>query len=143
MCGIQTAVFPGTDGPLPLACCVGVGGAAAVFQNAGDIVRIQNAELGFEPQHMAVLAHDAHTQCVKCANQDFLGAPANEFFGTLAHFAGSFVGKGDGRNAFGFQSNFNEARYFLGNDARLARACSRQNQTRAFDVIDGFQLSSI
>ena len=105
--GIQTAVFPSTDGPLPLTCGVGIGGATAVFQYAGHIVRIQNAELRFKTQHMAVLAHDAHTQSVKGANHHFLRAPANEFLGALSHFTGRFVGKRDGSNAFRLKADFN------------------------------------
>ena len=78
-----------------------------------------------------------------CQNEELLGALVMGVVGPVFSCGGGCVGKGWGRIAFGFQSNFNEARYFLGEDALLARACSRQNQTRAFDVIDSFKLSGI
>ena len=95
----QACIFPSADGPLPLACGVGIGGAAAVFQDAHHIVGIQNTELRFQAQHMAILSHDAHTQGMKGANHDLLRAFANELARTFAHFTGGFVGEGDGRNA--------------------------------------------
>ena len=98
----QASIFPSTDGPLPLACGVGIGGAATVFQDAHHIVGIQNTELRFQAQHMAVLSHDAHTQGMKGANHDLLRAFANELACTFAHFTGGFIGESDGCDALGF-----------------------------------------
>ena len=92
---------------------------------------------------MAILSHDANTQCVEGADHDLLCALANEFSSALAHFSGRFVGKGDGGNAFGFKAYFNESSNFLRDHARFARASAGQDQTGAFDVIDGFELGRI
>ena len=40
--GIQPHVFPQTDGPLPLSGGGGIGGAPGVFQDARDVVGVQN-----------------------------------------------------------------------------------------------------
>jgi hypothetical protein len=38
LCAGQPCIFPSTDGPLPLLCRVGIGGAAAVLKDAHHIV---------------------------------------------------------------------------------------------------------
>ena len=49
LAAVPTRVLPVADGPLPLARGGHIGGAAGtVFEDAGDVVRIQNAEAGFE-----------------------------------------------------------------------------------------------
>ena len=125
--GVQPHVFPEADGPLPLAGCGRVGGAAAIFEDAGDIVGIHDAELRLETQDSAVFAHDAHTQRMEGANQHILGGAANELFGPLAHLGGRLVGEGDGGNALGLQSCFDQAADLVGDDPRFARARSGQH----------------
>ena len=58
--GVEARTFPRADGPLPGPGRRRVGAATGVFQDAGDVVGIQNAELWLEPQHRAVGAQHAH-----------------------------------------------------------------------------------
>ena len=66
--GVEALVFPQADGPLPLASGGRVGGAARVFQYGGHVVGVQNAEIVFQSQRLAVLPQHAHTQGVEGAN---------------------------------------------------------------------------
>jgi hypothetical protein len=99
--GVQAGVLPGADGPLELARGGGVGGAAGVLQDAGDVVGVEDGELRLQPQHRAVLPHHAHAQRVEGADQHVLGLAAHQRLGALAHFGGGLVGEGDGRDALG------------------------------------------
>jgi len=100
---VQPAIFPAADGPLPLPRGGRVGAAARVFQNAGDVVGVQNRKLRFQPQRYTVLAQHPHTKCVKGADHHALGLFANQRFGALAHLGGRLVGKGDCRDLLGLQ----------------------------------------
>jgi hypothetical protein len=141
--GVQAHVFPQADGPLPLAGGGRVGGAAAVFQDAGHIVRIHDTELRLEAQHMPVFAHDAHAQGVEGADQHVFGGPANQLFGALAHFGGGLVGEGDGRDALGLQPHVDQAPDLVGDHAGLARASARQHEAGALNIVHGFKLGEI
>ena len=141
--GIQAAVFPGADGPLPLPSGRGVGAAAGVFQDAGDVVAVQNAELLLEAQHAAVLPQHAHAQRMKGADQHAARAFADQAFSALAHFGGGLVGESDGRNLLGFEARLNQPPDLVRDHARLARAGTGQHQTRAVHVIDGFLLGQV
>ena len=141
--GVEAHVLPQADGPLPLACGGNVGRAARVFQDACHITAVHDAELGFEAHHAAVLAQHAHAQGVKGANQHIVGGFANQTFGTLAHFGGGFVGKGDGGNPLGLKPCLNKAANLVRDDTCLSRARPRQHQTRTVQEIDGFLLREI
>ena len=84
---------------MPLPGSGRIGAAPAIFQNAAHIVRVQDAELRLQSQQVATVAHDAHAQRVKSANQHFFGRFADQAARSLAHLAGRFVGEGDGRDA--------------------------------------------
>ena len=49
------------------------------------VIGIEDAEVGFQPQHVAVFAHHAHAQGVEGTHQHFFGAPPNQGSGALAH----------------------------------------------------------
>lgn len=143
MCGVEAHVLPQADGPLPLASGGNVGRATRVFQDACHISAVHDAELGFQPHYAAILSQHAHTQGVEGANQHIVGGFANQTFGALTHFGGGFVGKGDGGNALGLKPRLDEAANLVRDDARLARARTRQHQTRTVQEIDGFLLREI
>ncbi len=144
LAGIEALVLPRADAPLPLPRCGRIGGATgAVFQDAGDIVGIQNAEVGFEPQHMAIFAHHAHPQGVKGADQHLFGFAANQPAGAFAHLGGGLVGKGDGGNAPGGQAGVDQVGNLVRNHPRFARARPRQHQAGAINKVHGLELGAI
>jgi hypothetical protein len=119
---VQAHVLPAADGPLPLARGGRVGAAAAVLQDAGHVVAVQDRELGLEAQHGAVLAHHAHAQRVKGADHHLAGAAADQPLGALAHLGGRLVGEGDRRDALGLHAGLDQPRDLVRDDPRLARA---------------------
>ena len=139
----QPHVLPATDGPLPFAGRGGVGGAAGVLEQADDVIAVQNAELRFEAQQGAILAHHAHTQRMEGANQHFGGGLADQAAGPFAHLGSRLVGECDGGNAFGFQPRLDEPGDLVGNDAGLARAGARQHEAGSLQVIHRFVLRKI
>ena len=141
--GIQAHVFPQTDRPLPLACGCSVGASAAVFQDAGHVVAVQDAEGRFEAQRLAILAQHPHAQRVKGANQHLFCATPNQALGPLAHFGSGLVGKGDGRNALGLQPRLNQPPNLVRNHPRLARARARQHEAGAVQVVHSFLLGQV
>ena len=142
--GVQAHVLPQADGPLPLARRGRVGRATGcVLDDAVHIVGIQDAELGFEAKHLAVLAHHAHAERVEGADQHVLGLAANQLLGALAHFGGCFVGEGDGGNRFGVHAALDQVGNLVRDDARLARAGAGQHQARAVGVVDSLKLGEV
>ena len=141
--GVQPAVFPGADAPLPLARGRSVCAAAGVFDDARDVVAVQNAELRLQAQLAAVLAQHAHAQGMKSADQHPARAFADQALGALAHLGRSLVGEGDGGNLLGLQTGLNQPAYFVRDHARLARAGAGQYQARALHVIDGRLLGRV
>ena len=144
LAAVPAGVFPVADGPLPLACGGRVGGAAgAVLEDAGHIVGIQNAEVGLEPQRMAVLTHHAHPQRVEGADHHVLGGLADQALGPLAHFGGGLVGEGDGGDALGRHAVVDQPADLVRDHACLARARARQHQAGAFGVMDSLELGEV
>ena len=141
--GAQAHVLPTADGPLPFTCSGSIGGAASVFEQADDVVTVQDAELGLEAQQGAVFSHHAHAQGVKGADQHFLCRGANQAFGALAHFCGSLVGEGDGSDALRGQARLDQARNFVGDDPCFARTRPGKHQARPLHEIDSFLLREI
>ena len=141
--GVQSGALPGADGPLPLARGGGVGAATGVFQDAGDVVGIQNAELGLQAQRSAILAQHAHAQGMEGADQHLLGRRPHQFARALAHFGGGLVGEGDGGDGGRLQARLQQARNLVRDDARLARAGAGQYQAGGVQKIDGFLLSQV
>ncbi len=141
--GVQPGVLPQADGPLPLARGGGVDRAAAVLQDAGHVVAVQDAELGLEAQHRAVLAHHAHAQGVKGADQHLLGAPADQPLGALAHLGGGLVGERDGGDALGLHPGLDQPGDLVRDHPRLAGAGAGQYQAGAVHEVHGFLLGEI
>ncbi len=141
--GIKPLIFPQADGPLPLphGCCIGAG--ADVFQDAGDVVAVQNREVGFEAQRLSVLAQHAHTERVESANQHLPGDLADQALGAFTHLAGSLVGESDCGNAVRFQAGLNQASNLVRDDARLARTGAGQHQAGAVHEVDSFLLGQV
>ena len=140
----QAHVLPLADHPLPLARRGHVGGAARGFlQDARYVVSIQDAELGLEAQHMAVLAHHAHAQRVKGADQHILGAFANQVPGALAHFGRGLVREGDGRDAPGVHAFLDHVGDLHGDHPRLAGASPCQDKAGPVGVVNGLELGKI
>ena len=141
--GVETRTFPRADGPLPGPRRGRVGAAAGLFQDAGDVVGIQNAELGLEPQHRAIGPQHAHAQRMEGADQHLPGHTPDQGLGALAHFGGSFIGEGDGRDAVGRHPGLDQPRHFVGDDTGLARTGASQNQQRPVHVINRLLLGGI
>jgi hypothetical protein len=139
----RPAVLPQADGPLPLARGGGVGGAAAVFEDAGHVVAVQDAELGFEAQHRAVLAHHAHAQGVEGADQHLFRAAADQPLGALAHLGGGLVGEGDGGDALRVHPGLDQPRDLVRDHPRLARTRPGQHQAGAVHEVHRFLLGKI
>ena len=137
---VEAHVFPQADGPLPLAGRGRVRGAAGVFEQTGHIIAVQNTELWFEAHGGTVLAQDANTQRMKGTNRDFLRCFANELFGPLAHFSRCFIGEGDGGDGAGVNPRLDQQGQFVGDDAGFARARTGQDQARALQYMDRFEL---
>ena len=141
--GVEPHVLPQADGPLPLPRGGGVNRTAGVLQNAGNIVAVQNRELGLETQRLAILAQHAHPERVKSADQHLFGRPSNQAFATFAHFGRSLVGEGDGGDAPRLQAALNEAGDLVRDDAGFASARASQHQAGAVHEIHGLLLSQV
>ncbi len=141
--GIEAGVFPAADGPLPVARRDRIGAGAAVFEQRGHVVAVENRELGLEAQRRAVLAQQPHPERMKGADQHLLRGAASQRAGALAHFGGGLVGEGDGGDALRGQPVLDQARDLVRDHARLARTGPGQHQARAAVVRDGLELSGV
>ena len=141
--GVVPEVLPQADGPLPTARRGGIDRAAGVFEDAVDVVAVEDRELRLEAERGAVLAQHAHTQRVEGADQHVFGRSPDQVLGAFAHFAGGLVGEGDGGNALGLQPGLDQACDLVRDDARLARSRASKHQTGAVHVIDGFLLGQV
>ena len=118
--GIEAHVFPQADGPLPLPGRGGVDGASCVFQDAGDVIAVEDRKLGLEAKCAAVLTQHSHAQGVECANQHLPRRDANQPLGTFTHFRRGLVGEGDGGNAARRHPGLNQAGNLMGDHPGLA-----------------------
>ena len=80
---------------------------------------------------------------MKRANEHLAGFAPHQLFGALAHFAGGFVGEGDGGNAVGCQARLNEAANLVRDHPRFARPGASQHQTRPAQVVHGVKLGEV
>ena len=120
-----------------------IGGATGVLEQTGHIIAVQNAELGLESQSHTVLSQDANAQGMKRTDRDLLCGLADEFFDPLAHLGRGFVGEGDGGNRAGIDARLDQQCQLVGDDAGFARTCTGQNQARALQNVDGFELGVV
>ena len=141
--GVQSFAFPGADDPLPLARGGGIHRAAGVFQDAGDVVAVQDGKIGLESQCFAILTQHAHPQGVKSADHHFSGRAADQTFRAFAHFGGGLVRERDGGDALGLESGLNQAANLVRDDPRLARASACEHQAGPVHVVDSFLLGQI
>ena len=141
--GVQAGALPAADGPLPLARGRCVGAAAAVLQNAGDVVGVEDRELALEPERLAVLAQQPHPERVEGADQHVLGGLADQLARALAHLGRRLVGEGDGRDPIRRQPGLDQASDLVRDHPRLARAGTGQHQAGAAEVIDGIELGDV
>ncbi len=72
-----------------------------------------------------------------------LCAAPDEFGGALLHFAGGFIGEGDGQDISGVDALLDQAGHARGDDARFARAGAGQNQNRPLGGFDRLALRRI
>src|SRR5690349_9828629 len=68
---------------------------------------------------------------------------AEETLGALAHFSSGLVGEGDGQDPLRRDATADEFRNAVGDDARLAGACTSEHQERAFSRAYGLELSGV
>ena len=141
--GGQPRALPHADGPLPGARGVGVGGAAAVFQQAGDVVGVEDAEVLLQAHRFAVFAQQANAQRVKGADQHLARVAPHQLLGALAHFGRGLVGEGDGGDAVGRQPGLDQPADLVRDHARLARARAGEHQTGAAEVVHGVLLGLV
>ena len=140
---VQALVLPQADGPLPAARGGSVHGTASVFQDAGDIVAVQNGKIGFQAQRDAVLAQHAHAQRMKGADHHRFGGLANQRPGALAHLGRCLGGESDRHNAPGFQTRLNQAANLVRDDACLAGSGTCHHEAGAVHEVDGFLLGQV
>ncbi len=116
----------------------------AVLQDAGDVVGVQDAELGLEAQHMAVLAHHAHAQGVEGADQHLFGGACQS--GALARSrisAAALLVKVMAAMRRGSRPVSIMWAIFVRDHPRLARARPGQHQAGAIGVVNGLELGEI
>ena len=141
--GVQPLAFPAADDPLPRTSRGHVHRAASIFQDAGDVVGVENRKIRFQAQYLAVLAQHAHAQGVKGADHHVPGRAANQALRPLTHFSGGLVGERDGGNAFGFQPRLDQATNLVRDHTGFARAGTGQHQTGSVHEVDGFLLGQV
>ena len=141
--GVEALVFPQAQGPLPLAGGGVVGGAPTVFEQAQHVVAVEDGKLRLEAQRLSVFAQQAHAQGVEGADEHLARRFANEGAGALAHFAGGFVGEGDGGDAATGQALANQVANLVRDDPRFARARTGEHQAGAIGVVHGLQLGPV
>ena len=147
--GRQAAVLPAVD-PMrqrarrpPLV--VDVLGLQNLFEQADLIVRVENGEIGFEPDQFGVAAQDFRADRVKSAEPlHRLGALADQRLDALAHLARRLVGEGDREN---FPCPREAEAQYMGDagreHARLAGAGAGQHQHGSLERLDGGALLGI
>ena len=140
---VQPCALPAADGPLPAARGLGVGGAAAVLEQAGDVVGVEDAEVLLQAQGLAVFAQQAHAQRVEGADQHLARVAPDQVLGALAHLGGGLVGEGDGGDAVGGQAGVDQAADLVGDHPRFARPCAREHQAGTAQVVHGFLLGEV
>ncbi|MCY1528504.1 hypothetical protein D9M68_636100 [compost metagenome] len=140
---VQAHVLPLADRPLPDAGGGNVDGAAAVFQDLGDVVAVQDAEGFLQAQHVAVFPHHAHAQRVEGTHHHLARVAPDQVLGALAHFGRRLVREGDGRDALGLQARLDQPADLVRDHARLARARACEHQTGTVHVVDRFLLGEI
>ena len=118
--GVEPHVFPQADGPLPLPCRGGVDGASCVFQDAGDVIAVEDRKLGLEAERATVLTQHAHAQGVECANQHLPRRATDQTLGTFTHFCRGLVGEGDGGNAAWRHPRLDQTGNLMGDHPGLA-----------------------
>jgi len=70
-------------------------------------------------------------------------ARAQEFADSFLHHAGGLVGERDGKNRAGWHALLDQMRDAIGDHARLARACAREDEQRSFGCKHGFALAFV
>ena len=122
------------------------------FDSAELIGLVVDDEIALVTQALDVLAQNPHAQRMKSANDGtrrlyaggavFWAAP-DEPGGALLHFAGGFVGEGDGQDIAGVDTLLDQARHARGDDARFARPGAGQNENGALGRFDRLALRRI
>ena len=129
-----------------------VGNVAEDFFNGTELIGlVVDDEISFVAEAFDVLAENPHAEGMEGADDGAgrffavgggLGT-ANELGGALLHFAGGFVGEGDGKDICGVDTFLDQARHARSDDAGFARACAGQNQHGALGCFDRLALGWI
>ncbi len=89
-------------------------------------------------------AEDAYAEGVEGGDPGFFFEFfAEEIDGAFEHFAGGFIGEGDGEDAVGLGTLADEFGHAVRDDARLPGPCSGEDEEGAFDREDGFALGGV
>ena len=108
------------------------------------IVSVVDSEALREAETLCVGAQHAHAHAVEGRDPHAAAPRPDDALKALAHFGSSFVGEGD-REDFPRRhiQVFHKMGDSVGKHARLARACARQYQKRAFRALDSFGLRAV
>ena len=142
--GAPALAFPAADGPLPASCLCVVGAATGVFEDGEHVVAVEDGEARLQAEPLAVRAQQAHAERVEGADRELARRPpADECARPLAHLFGRLVGERDRGHLRRRVTGFEQARDFVHDHPRLARAGACEHKARPAQVVDGLELRGI
>ena len=116
----------------------------AVLQDAGDVVAVQNREVGFEAQHLAVLrAACARPGRERCRSPPLWPAVPIRPLARSRISAAALLVKVMAAMRLGSRPVWISRADLVRDHARLARAGAGQHQAGAVHVVDGFLLGEV
>jgi len=144
--GQQAGILPAIDSRQVLP-----GGAHVEAQIAGRPLRLRelirvvvDGEAPRQPQRLRLAAEDPRSGGVERRHPEPLRVRPDQLLHPLAQLAGGLVGERDGEDLRGpRQALAQEVRDAMGENARLSRACARQDEQRPFAVAHGLELRRV
>ena len=130
-----------------------LGGDAAqnLFDRAQLFGLVVDDEVAFVAKLLDVLPQDADAEGVEGGDGRAVGlgvrrkarGAGQKFRDAFLHLAGGFVGEGDGQNILRRDAARDHVRDAVGDDARLARARTSENEHRTIDGLGGLTLGRV
>ena len=113
------------------------------FERGLLVVGVVDGEIAGQAETGGFAAEQAAAERVERADPGFaqgMAGALEQCADAVAHLVGGFVGEGDGENRIGRRALIDQIGDAVGDDARFARAGSRQDQQRTFGSEDSFAL---